>query len=303
MTFPPLDRRALPPGLAFRTIAGGDGGLRAYDWPSVTTASRGSILFQTGRADFIEKYLEALGWWHDQGWSVSGFDWRGQGGSARGTCGGASLDAMLDDLAEEVGAWIARTTPPHVLMGHSMGGHLLLRLLAERQADVAAAVFVAPMLGLAHAPLPIWAARGLANAACAIGLGERPFKPGDAGARQRRLTACAERYADEGWWRQSNPDLTVNPLNWAWLSQAMASIAKLDAPKVMERVKVPVLIVASPRDRLVSAAAIRAAAKRLPDARLVMLNGAHELLREADPIRSAAFAAIDAFLDEKAVAA
>lgn len=300
MTFPPFDRRALPPGLAFRTIAGG---LRAYDWPGETARPRGSILFQTGRADFIEKYLETLSCWHGRGWSVSGFDWRGQGGSARGMTGGVSLDAMLDDLAEEVDAWIARTPPPHVLIGHSMGGHLLLRLLAEREVDVAAAVLAAPMLGLAHAPLPVWAARGLATTACALGFAARPFRVVDGGTRQRRLTACAERYADEGWWRHTNPGLAVDPLSWGWLAQAMASIARLNAPDMLERVDTPVLIVASARDRLVSAAAIRAAAARLPNARLVMLDGAHELLREADPVRTAALAAIDAFLDEKAMAA
>lgn len=309
MTFPPIDRRSPPPGFAFRDIAG-EGGwrLRGYDWPAAAARPRGSILFQSGRADFVEKYLEALAHWHARGWSVAGFDWRGQGGSARGSARYDSpplLDAMLADLAAETARWIARTPGPHVLVGHSMGGHLLLRLLAEHRVAVAAAVLAAPMLGLAHAPLPPWAARGLAGAACALGLATRPLWSGrhQAIGRQQRLTACADRYADEGWWRQANPALAVDPVSWGWLSQAMGSIATLTAPGVLERVATPILILAAERDRLVSAAAIRAAAARLPDARLTMLDGAHELLREADPTRTAAFSAIDAFLDARAPAA
>ncbi|TVV72367.1 alpha/beta hydrolase [Sphingomonas solaris] len=307
MSLPPFDRRRVPPGLRFHDLAG-EGGwrLRGYDWPANEQeggAARGSILFQSGRADFVEKYFEAIDHWHGQGWNVAGFDWRGQGGSAReGAATGSVLDAMLADATAEVRRWIARTPPPHVLIGHSMGGHLLLRLLAEQRVDVAAAVLAAPMLGLAHAPLSAGAARALARLACALGRRDAPLWAGKAASlgRQGRLTGCVDRYADEGWWRETDPALQVDPPTWGWLRQAMDSIARLDAPGVLESVTVPVLLVATDRDRLVSAAAIRRATARLPDARLVMLDGAHELLRESDPVRTAAFEAIDDFLDEKA---
>ena len=96
----------------------------------------------------------------------------------------------------------------------------------------------------------------------------------------------------------ARPDVALGPPSWRWLKAALASIVRLDAPGVLERVATPVLLLGTDRDRLVSASAIRRAAARLPNARLVMLDGAHELLREADAVRTAAFAAIDAFLDE-----
>lgn len=305
MDSPFFDRRALPPGLRLSDAAGHGGWrLRAFDWPA-GGPPRGSILFQSGRADFMEKYIEALAHWHAAGWNVAGFDWRGQGGSAREGAGTAwSLDAMLEDVAGFVDRWMAKTPAPHVLIGHSMGGQLLLRLLAERRPAVAGVVLVAPMLGLAHAPFSGGAATRIAAIACALGLGDRPIWRAEAGAagRQARLTGCARRYADEGWWRQANPALTVDPPSWHWLAAALRSIARLDAPGVLEGATLPVLLIGTDRDRLVSAAAIRRAAARLPHATLTMIDGAHELLREADGPRTAALAAIDGFLAERAAA-
>jgi lysophospholipase len=308
MAFTLHDRRTLPEGLRLSDSAGPDGWrLRAYDWPA-SEGARGSLLFQSGRGDFVEKYIEALAHWHGQGWGVTGFDWRGQGGSARSGPGPDSsvangFDTMVEDAAAYVARWLAETSPPHVLIGHSMGGHLLLRLLAERRVAVEAVVLASPMLGLAHAPLSTRMARLVAGMACGLGFGERPLWGHPAPlARQANLTGCVDRYADEGWWRSTRPEFALGPPSWRWLKAALASIVRLDAPGVLERVTTPVLLLGTDRDRLVSASAIRRAARRLPNARLVMLDGAHELLREADAVRARAFAAIDTFLDEQAPA-
>jgi lysophospholipase len=128
---PAFDRRRLPEGLTTATWATADGhGLRMFDWPAAADMPRrGALLFQSGRSDFLEKYLEAMAHWQGRGWDVAGFDWRGQGGSQKE--GPADLDSMLADLTGFVAAWRGATAGPHVAVGHSMGGHLLLRLLAE----------------------------------------------------------------------------------------------------------------------------------------------------------------------------
>ena len=77
-----FDRRRHPDGMTFHEWRAADGWpLRAYRWPADGAPSRGSLLFQSGRADFIEKYLEPCDHWHSEGWQIEGFDWRGQGGS------------------------------------------------------------------------------------------------------------------------------------------------------------------------------------------------------------------------------
>jgi lysophospholipase len=65
----------------------------------------------------------------------------------------------------------------------------------------------------------------------------------------------------------------------------------------LRSVETPVLILGAERDRLVSASAIRWAAGLLPKAELVMYpDAAHEILREAEPLRSKVMARIDGFL-------
>jgi lysophospholipase len=304
-----FDRRAIPQGAAFSTWTAPDGwAIRRLDWRQRGGKPvRGSLLFAGGRGDFIEKYLEALGHWHGRGWNVTAFDWRGQGGS-RGTIEGGhyeSFDAVVGDLDALIAAWRGEAQGPHVAVGHSMGGHILLRVLAERQPALDAAVLVAPMIGINSAPMPALAAAATAGVMTAMGMGRHPAwqqaETAPAGStRQTFLTGCAERYADELWWWEKEPGYNLRAPTWGWLKAAYESIARL-TPARLAGVRVPVLILCAERDRLVSAEAIRRAARELPDAELLSFpDSAHEILREADPVRTEAFAAIDAFLDARA---
>lgn len=307
-------RRSLPVGMRIDSWRASDGwALRRFDWPvPAGGAARGSLLFQSGRGDFIEKYLQAIGHWHDRGWAVTGFDWRGQGGSGRFLADPAvghaeSFDGWVEDLDGFVAAWLAGTPGPHVLVGHSMGGHLLLRLLAERHPQVDAAVLLAPMLGYVAGPLPAWAVRWIAGAACRLGLAGRAawterLGDGDGPShRQRNLTHDLAQYADELWWRDRHPELALGAPSWGWLRAGAESMAALAAPGMLEGVATPTLILATPTDRLVDARAIARAAARMPDTELRWFPAAaHELLRERDDIRRAALGMIDAFLAEHA---
>ena len=286
--------------------------MRRFLWEPETGTPRGSILFQAGRGDFVEKYLETYAHFHRQGWRVSGFDWRGQGGSGRLHADrlvghAASFDPLLDDLDSFVMQWRAANPAPHVLIGHSMGGHLVLRLLAERRAVPDAAVLVAPMLGLNTGPIPAVVARALARTLCLMGLTDRQaWREGNRPtrfdiARKANLTSCDARYADEAWWKAKQPELALATPSWGWLAAAYESIARLDQGGALERIETPILLLGAKHDRLVSAAAIRRTAARLKNARLIMSEkGAHELLREVDDLRLPLLVEIDHFLDEKA---
>ncbi|SNS89472.1 lysophospholipase [Sphingomonas laterariae] len=306
------DRRCRPADMRIDFVPAADGWpLRRFDWPAATDGPpRGSLLFQGGRGDFIEKYLEPLGHWHRAGWQLRGFDWRGQGGSGRFLADPAIGHApdfarWVDDLDAIVADWLATTPGPHVLVGHSMGGHLVLRLLAERRPQVDAAILLAPMLGFAASGLPAWLARGLSAIACRLGLAERAAWGGGRDAmpahRQRNLTHSAARYADELWWRAQHPELVVGAPSWGWIHAAAESMAGLARREVLATVETPLLILATRQDKLVDAKAIARAARFLPDARLHWFDhGAHELLRESDAVRLPALAAIDRFLEEVA---
>ena len=55
--------------------------LRVSIWNQ--SPSKGSILLQSGRTEFIEKYFEVIKEFIDRGFCVAMFDWRGQGMSER----------------------------------------------------------------------------------------------------------------------------------------------------------------------------------------------------------------------------
>src|SRR3546814_17502289 len=96
----------------------------------------------------------------------------------------------------------------------------------------------------------------------------------------------------------------MGPASWGWIAQALASIRMLEKPGVLESVQIPVLLLGTTADRLVSWRAIRRAAARLPESTLVTFGSEcrHEILREADPVRDRALEAIKTFLDRAAPA-
>ncbi len=305
------DRRAHPPGAAFSAWQAADGWtIRRMDWPQPAAAEvRGSLVFAGGRADFIEKYLEPLGHWHGRGWNVTTFDWRGQGHS-RGTIVGGNFtdfDPLVADGADLLGSLIEAQPGPHVAVGHSMGGHLLLRILAERRPPVAAAVLVAPMIAVNSAPLPHpvggFVARCLAQMRPDLPIWGERGPLGEAGRiRQATLTHCDERFADELWWKEREPGFHLGPVSWGWLDAAFRSTSRHDE-QALKAVETPILLLGTERDRLVDPQAIRRAAAMLPNAEMHMFTeAAHELLRESDPVRLEAMARIDAFLETHAPA-
>ncbi|WP_066555724.1 alpha/beta fold hydrolase [Croceicoccus bisphenolivorans] len=309
-------RRSIPEVATESAWTASDGHrLRRIDWPGADSRARGSLLFLPGRGDNYEKYLETLHGFHLEGWRVTGLDWRGQAGSGRlgidATTGHVEDFAhWVDDLAAFWRDWAAGAQGPRVIVGHSMGGHLVLRTMEEGRIDPVAAVLVAPMLGFAGVPLPYRLMRAFARLRGRMGDHRRPAwkwseKPGQFPAgRSALLTHDDGRYSDEQYWRDVRPELVMGPASWGWLEAAAVSMHKVMSAPALQRVQTPVLILSTRADRLVSPGAIRKAARLLPDAALLEFGreSAHEILREADPVRDRALTAIRTFLDEKAPA-
>jgi len=300
-------RRTLPPDVRWETLAIDGWPVRTARWPAIGPAA-GSILFVGGRADFIEKYGEAYWAWRDEGFGVATFDWRGQGRSGRlgrdAHAGHGDFDRWTDDL-DTLAAWFVATMPaPHFIVAHSMGGHLTLRHLARGRSPVGRAVLLAPMLGIHLAATTPRLVRGLAAAASRLGLGRRyaPLQHGygvwqQRPERQALLTGSADRFADEHWWIAGDPALALGGTTFGWLAGAFASIDALFAPAVLESIATPLLILAGEHEKLVDLAAIRAAAARLPNARLqIIADGRHELLRDLDAVRADTHQRILSFL-------
>ena len=310
---PEFDRRAIPAGARESVWTAADGhAIRRIDWdsPDTNAPRRGSLLFFPGRGDHYEKYLESLQHWADRGWRVTAADWRGQAGSGRfGTDPRTGhiddLTLWLDDLAAFWAEWAADHPGPRVLAGHSMGGHLTLRAVAEGRVDPAALVLIAPMLGFVGR-LPNAVMHPLVRIMARLGDPRRPAWKGSENPgekypwRNALLTHDELRYDDELWWRQQRPEVAMGSGSWRWVERAYASMRAIEAPGVLERVTIPAIILATPYDRLVGWKAIERAARRMTRAQLVRFGpeARHEILREADPVRTKALRLIDAFLDQ-----
>lgn len=308
-----FDRRSIPAAATESIWHASDGWpIRRIDWQGAAK-SKGSMLFLVGRGDHYEKYLETLAHYASAGWAVTSIDWRGQGGSGR-----LLPDphvGHIDDFATwiaDLGAfwkmWKATTPGPHVVLAHSMGGHLVIRALTERVIDPIAVAMSAPMLGIQTGGLPLAANHAFARLMCSIGrderaawkVSEKPMSP--INLRQKILTHDKDRYEDELAWWQLRPEVKLGPPSWHWVERAIASIRLLDEPGRLEQVVTPILLLATTADQLVSTPRIIADSKRLPNAETLIfgVEAAHELLREADTVRDACLDRIAVFMDKHA---
>jgi len=133
-------------------------GLGLYLRGLVPEAPRGSLLFVHGLGEHIGRYADVFEAMAERGWACWGTDLRGHGRSegARGHVDRFStyledLEAALEFLR------VSRPRDPAVLVGHSMGGLIVLRFLQENRTEVAAAVVSSPALA-PHEELrpPVW---------------------------------------------------------------------------------------------------------------------------------------------------
>lgn len=305
-----FDRRAIPDVAVESHWLAADGqAIRRIDWPGAAEHPKGSILFYPGRGDAYEKYLETLQHFHQIGWQVTAADWRGQAGSGR--LGDDPVTGHIDDfstwivdLAAFWAEWSKENPGPHVLMGHSMGGHLALRGLVEGVVQPDALVLSAPMLGFFGNILPTGFMQRLAQMMKRFRGATTPAwkwseKPGEVPiGRINLLTHDKDRYEDELWWRDHRPELVMGPGSWGWIERAYASMRCIFEPGKLEAVSIPVLLIGTSNDKLVDMKSIVRAADRLPKGELLAFGkeAHHEILREVDPVRNRALQAIDELL-------
>jgi len=261
-----------------------------------------------GYTEFIEKHLETIGELTGRGFEVVTFDWRGQGLSTRALADRhrGHIDRMethLEDLQAVLDCVDGSRDRPLTVVAHSMGGHIALRYCIAAPDRVARAILIAPMLGIGRTGLPTGLARLLVEGFCRTPMLER-YIFGGAGYGPRRqrfegnpLTGDRERFEALHRLLVDCPELAVGDPTFAWVRAAFRSIALLGVPGVLERIRTPLLLALAGRERVVSNAAIEAAARRLPAARLARFEDArHEILREREPIRQAFWQAVDGFL-------
>ena len=305
---------APPPGgrvyeLRANDSAAGGGHLRVAYWQERDPgAHRGTVLLMHGYAEFIEKYFETIEELLARGFGVLTFDWRGQGLSSRllpddeqGFHRGYidSFDQHLND-ALLVTEYLDRLVGAErrILIAHSMGGNLGLRLLQAKPGYFERAVLSAPMLGLIG--IPTWFVSFVSGVYCRFG--RKRFyawgsKPTNLDAPVNVVTGCEARFDRTQALLRNEPELITSGVTWGWLRAAAQSMGITRKPEFLRSIAEPLLVFTATRDRLVGRVGHKRLVRFAPKVRHVVLqNSMHEPLTEVDAIRQAMWVEIEAFL-------
>jgi alpha-beta hydrolase superfamily lysophospholipase len=132
------------------SLQGEAGQLALYDWVLPAAKPLGTVLLVHGLGEHAGRYDELAAHLHQWGFAVRAYDQQGHGQSegARGDMLRAgSLQADLCRVIDDTRQRPALANTPLILLGHSMGGLVVARTLAERLRPVDAAVLSSPALG------------------------------------------------------------------------------------------------------------------------------------------------------------
>lgn len=301
----PTAENPLPPGARCIPVLTSDRQL-LRGMLAIPTQARGTVVVIGGRGDFVERYFETMRELMARGFAVASVDFRGQGGSERlhkeayrGHLRSFSgFDEDLRALVEEV--VLPECPGPYYALGHSTGGHVLLRAL-RTQSWFSKTVLISPLVDVIYGAWPRPVAAALVFSVNVLGLGWM-FLPGvskqplgRADFADNPLTSDKRRWHRDSGTLESAPELGLGGATFSWLGAARKSLASVSAMR--KRPQSPVLIIAAERDRVVSNAAIRQLARNVPGIALAFIPGAmHEILAERDPVRRQFFAAFDSFI-------
>lgn len=288
--------------------------MRTASWAAAAgVPQRGICAIFNGHTEFIEKYGEVIDELAARGFAGATLDWRGQGGSERPLADPlkayvtdfADYDADLRAFLDEIILPLTQDRRPPIVLAHSMGAHIVLRALHRDPQTFAAAILVAPMLQLETGDYPDTLVRLLSAGHSRFGLsqswvwgmgGREPLHVEFDG---NRVTSDRARFARTQNFLAANPGLRLAGPSWGWLDAAYRSMAAMARPGFAESITTPMLIFGAGRDRIVSTAAMRKFAQRLPRGSYIELADAeHEILMENDSIRARFWSAFDAFVEQ-----
>lgn len=308
-----LARNPVPSGAVVGSFAGYDGQpMRYARFEATRGPKRGTVCVVTGFTEFIEKYFEIIADLRRRGFAVAAMDWRGHGASFREF----STDqrghiTTFAEYEKDLAAFMREIVlpdcpPPYIALGHSMGGHVLLRSASRPGSWFERLVLTSPMIALTRAQLgmPSALARTLTEAACLFGMrtgavpGVKDWRVTAVEFENNRLTSDRERYSRNRALIEAAPHLTVGVPTLGWLRAAMRSMAEMADPSFPRGITVPTLFFIAGKDVIVAPSAIEDFSARMKSGTHVILaNAKHEICQEEDAIRGRFWAAFDAYLD------
>ena len=274
------------------------------------TSSKGTILLQSGRTEFIEKYYEVIQEFINRGFCVALMDWRGQGLSDRVAknirIGHVDNFSDYDSDFEEVIRKVYQDScpKPWIAVGHSMGGCLVASNAAKNTDLFDAIILCAPMLSL-QMPNLIKKLTYILGFMTKIGLKEkavaRPEWHEDKGWHENpfienQVTSDPTRYERTIMLIREHQELAIGGLTIGWVYGALKRTKVMISPGWIKKIEQPLLLLNATKDKLVNPKENKKICGQSNIVIVKDIESEHEILMETDLIREQAWNAIDEFL-------
>lgn len=298
-----------PGGTAYFFPVNEEDNLRIAFWNLEST--KGTIILQSGRTEFIEKYYEVISEFIQRGYAVAMMDWRGQGLSSRISrnirIGHIDRFETYDnDLIKVMNKYfISKCPKPHIGFGHSMGGCLLTSYFISSENLFDKCILCAPMLSVRANALSrrIVNTLGLLEI---VGLGSFPMRrPSwdkengwlEEPFEENALTTDKMRFNRTYELLSRYPELGIKGMTVGWLKHAIKRTNKFKILDWSQLIKKPLLLLDATDDKLVNSKSNKELLGQSSLTTIASIDAQHEIMMENDEIRREAWEAIDSFLD------
>lgn len=296
------------PGEAYYFSLNEKDNLRVAFWN--LESAKGTIILQSGRTEFIEKYYEVVSEFIERGYSVAMMDWRGQGLSSR-----ISKDIRIghidkfetydQDLIKVMNeCFKEKCPPPFIGFGHSMGGCLLASYLISEQNCLDKCILCAPMISVRANAVSRRLVKIL-GVLDIFGFGSFPMqKPSwnekmgwqEESFEDNALTTDEDRFKRTFHLLEKFPELGVKGITVGWLKHALKRTNDFKQINWGDELQTPLLLLDATQDKLVNSQLNKELLSQSNLTKVVSIEAQHEIMMEQDQIRAAAWKAIDNFL-------
>jgi len=282
--------------------------LRCGYWKSFRHQKKGSVCLLGGRTEFMEKYFDTIEQLNRRGLDVFSFDWRGQGLSTRLLQNRRkghvkSYHDYVNDLSVFIeNIFTQKAARPYILMGHSMGGHIIIRYLHEHGNIFDGAILLSPMIDIRTFPVPKKVLQTFTRILVRAGY-DKVYIAGNDRVMDNKfkgnfLTSDIIRFEKTRKFILDNPKIAVGGVTFGWLKASFDSLDLLNQPGYVENIITPIWILSAEKDRVVCNMAQRRLCSRLPNCRLIKVGDSrHEIVQETDPVQKKFWNIFEQFLD------
>jgi lysophospholipase len=274
-----------------------------------TQSDKGTIVLQSGRTEFIEKYYEVIEDFISRGYCVAAMDWRGQGLSDR--TGKNPRLGHIDSFSEYDSdfnnflRFLESIAPkPWIGFGHSMGGCLVASHFLKNDQILSGIILCAPMLSVKiPSPMKI-ITRYLGNLSK---LGFRDYalnKPSwdsnkgwlEEPFDENQLTSDENRFNRTFQLITEHEKLGVKGISIGWAHEAIIRTEAFSNGDYYSDSQKPILLLNATQDKLVSPSANLEALSSYKNLTVKDIDCKHEIFMEVDSFRKEAWESVDKFL-------